>query len=107
MKPVNYGKWWKTGAISQTFFTLLLRILYRRDEQNLFLNNWKKNTTKSFRWARNDLPFITYKYCFFSAIWEVIGQVWKMYQNMMEWNSTSALDTEKFNFGEILLMIIL
>lgn len=55
--------------------------------------------------ARNDLPFIIYKYCFLSAIlslWEVIGRVWKMYQNMMEWNSTSTLETEKFNFGEII-----
>lgn len=32
----------------------------------------------------------------------MIGQVWKMFQNMMEWNSTSTLETEKINFGEIL-----
>lgn len=37
--------------------------------------------------ARNDLPFIKYKYFFISAIlslWEVIGQVGKMYQ--IWWN---------------------
>lgn len=39
---------------------------------------------------------------YYLSLWEVIGQVWKMYQNMMEWNSTSTLETEKFNFGEII-----